>query len=101
MYLESNQGIKGGGEGEAGWGQTSRRWFWIQGEGTKRGACVPEGYGVAEVHHGFKCAIQTLLVLSPPDRTAEAAAVVLSGSFYVLVIILSPQNHFILGRRKV
>ena len=39
---------------------------------------------------------------SPLHRIAEAAAVVPSGSFYVLVIILSPtKNNFILGRRKV
>lgn len=39
---------------------------------------------------------------SPPHRIAEAAAVAPSGSFYVLVIILSPtKNNFILGRRKV
>lgn len=39
---------------------------------------------------------------SPLDRIAEAAVVVPSGSFYVLVIILSPtKNNFILGRRKV
>lgn len=42
------------------------------------------------------------LSLSPPNRIAEAAAVVLSGSFYVLVIILSPtKNNFIPGRGKV
>jgi len=39
---------------------------------------------------------------SPLHRIAEAAAVVPSGSFYALVIILSPtKNNFVLGRRKV
>lgn len=38
---------------------------------------------------------------SLPNGTAEAAAVVLSGPFYVSVIILSPtKNNLIPGRRK-
>lgn len=51
---------------------------------------------------GLNLPSETCLSSSPPDRIAEAAAVVPSGSFYVLVIILSPtKNNFIPGRRQV
>lgn len=58
--------------------------------------------GVGGASHRFQSALTAVLVLEPSNRIAEAAAMVLSGSFYVLVIILSPtKNNFIPGRRKV
>lgn len=57
--------MQGRRKGMAGWDEASRRWFGIQGEGTKGSVSVVEGYGVAEADHGCKLAIQSLLVLKP------------------------------------
>lgn len=61
-----------------------------------------EDHGVGMLNLGLNLPSKPCLSSRPPNRIAEAAAVVPGGSFYVLVIILSPtKNNFILGRRQV
>ena len=61
-----------------------------------------EGMEWRKLNMAFNLPSKPCLSSSPSNRIAEAAALVLSGSFYVLVIILSPtKDNFIPGRRKV